>query len=214
MQSFSEFFSVFLLCFAVCIDTFAAAFGFGADGVFIPLRSAFSLSFFSALTLCLSMGFSGLLSPFLPDGAARWISFFVLCGLGFLKLFESAVKKAFSRAMQAGKPLRFSFLQFRLLLQIYIDPAKADADASHSLSGTEAAALAVALSSDGIAAGLGSGLQVFSPLLVFLFGFLFQFCGILLGFWAGKKTSRLLGRDFSFLGGAVLIVMGFLSLRQ
>ena len=44
-----SFLHIFFLCAAVCIDTFAAAFGFGIDQIRIPALSALVLSLVSSV---------------------------------------------------------------------------------------------------------------------------------------------------------------------
>lgn len=88
-----SFLHIFFLCAAVCIDTFAAAFGFGIDQIRIPALSALVLSLVSSAALSLSMLAAGWLTPYLPAGLTGWLSCALLCGLGLLKLFDSAIKQ-------------------------------------------------------------------------------------------------------------------------
>lgn len=203
---------VFLLCFAVCIDTFAAAFGFGAAATVIPPASAVILSCVSAATLTGSVVLSSFLAPFIPDSATRFVSFFILFSLGLYKAFESGVKKAVRKLNPGGKRLQFSFMRLRFLLHIYADPAAADADESHHLSFAEAAALGLALSSDGIAAGLGTGFMGFSPLWVFGFSLALNVLCILAGCAAGQKAAKFFSFDLSLLGAFLLIFMSIFTL--
>ena len=91
-----SFLHIFFLCAAVCIDTFAAAFGFGIDQIRIPALSALVLSLVSSAALSLSMLAAGWLTPYLPAGLTGWLSCALLCGLGLLKLFDSAIKRLVS----------------------------------------------------------------------------------------------------------------------
>ena len=69
-----SFLHIFFLCAAVCIDTFAAAFGFGIDQIRIPALSALVLSLVSSAALSLSMLAAGWLTPYLPAGLTGWLS--------------------------------------------------------------------------------------------------------------------------------------------
>ena len=104
-----SFLHIFFLCAAVCIDTFAAAFGFGIDQIRIPALSALVLSLVSSAALSLSMLAAGWLTPYLPAGLTGWLSCALLCGLGLLKLFDSAIKRLVRRLPQPGRELSFSF---------------------------------------------------------------------------------------------------------
>lgn len=102
-----------------------------------------------------------MLTPYLPAGLTGWLSCALLCGLGLLKLFDSAIKRLVRRLPQPGRELSFSFLRMRFLLRVWADPATADTDCSSVLSAAESVALALALSSDGLAARAGR--RIFRP---------------------------------------------------
>lgn len=104
-----SFLHIFFLCAAVCIDTFAAAFGFGIDQIRIPALSALVLSLVSSAALSLSMLAAGWLTPYLPAGLTGWLSCALLCGLGLLKLFDSAIKRLVRRLPQPGRELSSLF---------------------------------------------------------------------------------------------------------
>ena len=132
-----SFFHIFFLCAAVCVDTFAAAFGFGIDQIRIPAPSALVLSLVCSSALALSILAAGWLAPYLPDHLTSCLSCALLCGLGLFKLFDSVVKRLVCRLPQPGKELSFSFLRMRFLLRVWADPAEADTDRSSVLSAAE-----------------------------------------------------------------------------
>lgn len=207
-----SFLHIFFLCAAVCIDTFAAAFGFGIDQIRIPALSALVLSLVSSAALSLSMLAAGWLTPYLPAGLTGWLSCALLCGLGLLKLFDSAIKRLVRRLPQPGRELSFSFLRMRFLLRVWADPATADTNCSSVLSAAESVALALALSSDGLAAGLGGGFSGLSPWAVFFCSAGMNLICILTGSLAGRKAAGRACFDLSWLGGVILFGMGLLAL--
>ncbi len=214
MQQFwLSFLHIFLLCAAVCIDTFAAAFGFGAQKIRIPPFSALVLSAVSSAALSLAIFAGGRLSPFLPAGTAKWLSCLLLGGMGLFKLSDSAVKGLVRRLPLPGRELSFRLFCMRFLLRIWADPAAADADCSNVLSAAESVTLALALSSDGIAAGLGGGFSGMTPWAVFFLCVLINWFCIVTGSLAGQKAARRVSFDLSWLGGGILLVMGILALR-
>ena len=119
-----SFFHIFFLCAAVCVDTFAAAFGFGIDQIRIPAPSALVLSLVCSSALALSILAAGWLAPYLPDHLTSCLSCALLCGLGLFKLFDSVVKRLVRRLPQPGKELSFSFLRMRFLLRVWADPPR------------------------------------------------------------------------------------------
>ena len=207
-----SFFHIFFLCAAVCVDTFAAAFGFGIDQIRIPAPSALVLSLVCSSALALSILAAGWLAPYLPDHLTSCLSCALLCGLGLFKLFDSVVKRLVRRLPQPGKELSFSFLRMRFLLRVWADPAEADTDRSRVLSAAESIALALALSSDGLAAGLGGGFSGLSPWSVFFCSAGMNLICILAGCFAGRKAAKRANFDLSWLGGGILLGMGLLAL--
>ena len=213
MQScWLSFLHIVLLCAAVCIDTFAAAFGFGAEKIRIPTLSALVLSAVSAAALALAILAGGWLTPFLPAGLTRWLSCLLLSGMGLVKLFDSALKRLVRRLPQPGRKLSFRLFRMRFLLHIWADPAAADADCSSVLSAAESVTLALALSSDGLAAGLGGGFSGLSPWAVFFCGVFTNWFCIAAGSLAGQKAAVRTSSDLSWLGGGILLIMGLLAL--
>lgn len=210
-QVWLSFLHIFLLCAAVCIDTFAAAFGFGAERIRIPAFSALVLSVISSAALAAAIFAGGWLAPFLPAQSAKWLSCLLLGGMGLFKLFDSAVKGLVRRLPQPGRELSFQLFRMRILLRIWADPAAADADCSHVLSAAESVTLALALSSDGIAAGFGGGFSGLSPWAVFFCCVFINWFCIAAGGLAGQKAAGRTSSDLSWLGGGILLVMGFLA---
>ena len=202
----------FLLCVAVCIDTFVTCFGFGIDRIRIPMGSALVLSIVSAGTLALTIFAAGWMSPYLPASLVRWLSCLLLCGLGFFQLFGSAFKKWIRRLTKPGKELSFSFLQMRFLLRVWADPATADTDHSRVLSASESIALGLALSSARMAAGFGGGFSGLNALGVFLCCSVMNLLCILAGGLAGQKTANRIRFDLSWLSGGILLLMGLAAL--
>ena len=204
---------IFLLCAAVCVDTFAAAFGFGAQKIRIPAPSALVLSVVSSAALSFAIFAGGRLAPFLPAGTANWLSCLLLGGMGLIQLFDSALKGLVRRLPLPGRELSFRLFRMRFLLRIWADPAAADADCSNVLSAAESVTLALALSSDGIAAGFGGGFSGLSAWAVFFCCVFINWFCIAAGSLAGQKAARRASSDLSWLGGGILLVMGLLALR-
>ena len=207
-----SFFRIFFLCAAVCADTFAAALGFGAGQIRIPTGSALVLSAVSAAALAFSILAAGWFAPFLPKALVSCLPCLILCGSGLFKLFDSALKRLIRRLPQPGREISFSFLQMRFLLRVWADPAAADTDRSLILSTGESVALALALSADGVAVGLGGGFSGLSPWAVFFCCTALNLFCILAGGAAGRKAAGRACFDLSWLSGITLLIMGLLTL--
>ena len=81
--------------------------------------------------------------------------------------------------------LEYSGISF-VVLDIYLDETKADADNSKLLSLKEALYLAVALSIDSLASGFALGISVCSLLPVLVI----SFCVGILAFWGGILSGQ------------------------
>ncbi len=143
---------------------------------------------------------------------ATWLCVILLGALGLLKLFDSALKSLIRRRGDFEKQIRFSFSELRFILRIYADPAEADRDHSRSLSPGEAVFLAIALSFDSLAVGLGAGLTHPNPLLVVLLSFLVGCLAIGGGCYLGKKISQGHMIDLGWLSGLLLLSLALFKL--
>jgi len=199
-----------LLVFALSLDAFAAAFGYGVHGIRIPFVSAQVINLICTGFLGAALGLGSLLAGVLPPAAAAWICFAFLFVLGALKICDSLIRRAIRR-QKAERDIHFKFLSLRFILHVYAEPEKADLDGSHVLSAGEAACLAIALSLDGIGAGLGVGLALAHPLPAILFSLLFGYAAITLGCLLGKKAAEKLKWDVSWLGGIILLALALIK---
>ena len=193
-----------LLVTALSLDALVAAFALGAQAVGIPWRSCWVVAGISTGILGLSLGAGALIRPWLPHALSRSLSFAVLLCLGITRLLDGLVKDLLRRQGGPSADIRFRFLSFRFLLRVYADGAEADLDRSKALGTGEAAALALALSADGLAAGFGAATGGIAATLAFSF-----LCNL-----AALKGGSLLGRraaggrlNLSWLAGTVLLAL-------
>ncbi len=196
-----------LLALASSVDAFAASFSYGTARIEIPRTSLLAVSAICALTLALSHLLGGLLAPFLPQELTRSLGVLILAILGLCKLFDSSLKRWIRKRCGRSREFRFSALRLHFILQIYADPEEADADDSRILSPKEAAALAAALSLDGLAAGFGSGLAGGGAALILVFAFAATAAAVSLGCRLGRRVACRTEHDLSWVGGALLLVL-------
>lgn len=194
-----------ILAAASSVDAFTAGFSCGVGKVRIPLCPLWIISGICSLTLGISLWLGNLLAPVIPEGLAQGIGGGLLMLIGVYKLFDSLVKRWIRRR---EREFHFQLFHVRCILKIYADPAEADWDASSRLSAGEAAALAAALSVDGLAAGFGAGLSMGSPLLTGVFSLLLSAGALLLGCRMGGVFSSRIRTDGAWLSGIVLILLG------
>lgn len=145
--------------------------------------------------------------PLLPQGLAEGLGFAILLLLGVTKLFDSSIKAYIRRHKAMKRDIRFSLSSLRFILTVYADPQEADRDASQSLSAGEAASLAVALSLDSLAAGIGAGVSRVGPLEAAAVAFFLGILAVLAGHAAGKRLAERCPSDLSWIGGLLLILL-------
>jgi putative sporulation protein YtaF len=203
---------VVLLVIAVSVDAFVASFAYGTNQIRIPFLSALLVSFICSAFLAVSMLVGDWIGTMIPQEVVYWISFFLLFLIGLVKLFDSMIKRWIAKHQNTKRQISFHVSNLRMILQIYADVTEADQDASRVLSFSEAAGLAVALSFDSIAAGVGAGLTMGEFGWTLLISFLIGIAAILLGEWFGRKIRQTIHKDFSFIGGILLILLAFCKL--
>lgn len=200
-----------LLVLAVCIDSFAAAFGFGIGRIKIPLLSAAVVSLVGGGILALSLFFGEFIGSFLSPALCKGISAALLLVLGGIVLSESLIKHLLRKA--AGKKtFLFKVAGINLAVRLCLDETTADLDNSKILTVGEAFFLSAALSLDSLAVGFGMGLGISRPwsavALTLIFGFIAVVSGCALGRSLSAHRKKL---NLSWLNGAVLVVLAILQ---
>lgn len=197
---------------ALCIDAFAASFAYGAQNTKIPPLSALIISLICTGVLAFTAGIGSALRYFIPTSLCGAISFTILFILGLLKCFDFILKNYILKNSEGTGQLRMKISDINFVLTVYADSLKADSDFSKLLSPKEAVFLALALSFDSLAAGLGIGVTEISLANLALFSFVSNIIAILFGCILGKFVSGLSDIDFSWLGGLLLIALAIIKL--
>ncbi|MDO5560670.1 MAG: manganese efflux pump [Oscillospiraceae bacterium] len=195
-----------MLVFAVCIDAFFAAFSYGSSKVKINFVPAVIISTIGTAALTVSLLFSNIISSYISQKTSCILGFLILFILGLISVLKEYLKKLLSRSNNRRK-VSFCRGGMGFVIEIYMEPAKADKDCSKCISCSESAVLGIALSLDSVAAGIGIGLLGTNIAMVSIMSFLFCMAAIGLGYITGKSVSRSLKHDFSWLSGLILIVI-------
>lgn len=198
-----------ILASTLSLDAFIASFAYGSNQIKIPLPSIVVINLVCSGILGASLILGSILRPYLPPHISSLICFLILFFIGLVKLLDNITKSIIRKYGDISKNIRFSLLNFKLVLNVYANPEKADLDHSKSISSAEAFSLAVALSLDGMAVGFGAALGAVNGLALFLSSFLTDTAAILLGVYIGNKIASNLRFNISWLSGAILIVMAF-----
>ena len=197
---------------ALVIDAFIACFAYGTKGIQIPWPSALLIGGVGTGILILSMTISTQFQRFLPPNLCSALSFAIIFGLGFLSVFQNAVKSALAKRTDTAKNLNFRWAGISFAVTVYLDETQADADHSKVLSLREALLLGTVLSLDSFGIGFGSGFSSHHLLFLYVLSLFLHPAAVMLGRLLGEKTAGKLPDGFSSLGGVLLIILAFIRL--
>ena len=200
------------IAISISIDAFVASFAYGCKKINIPILSALIINLICAAAIGLSFLFGTILAQHISEGFAAGLAFLILFTLGFVKLFDSITKSIIRKYTQFNKEINLSIFNFKLVMRIYADPEIADVDVSKSISSREAVVLAVSLSLDGLAVGLGAAMIGVNVWILIAFTLIAGFAALLLGGWLGNKAANKLRFSISWLAGIILIGLAFMQL--
>lgn len=215
--------TLFLLAFAVSLDSLGVGVAYGMKNIRIPFKSIFVIALCSGTVMFIAMNVGAGLKALLPVNAANALGAVILIGIGIWALFsgEHSLQEESAPPSKASSadPLwdetalkqvwSVEIKKLGLVIRILRKPSMADMDRSGTISAGEAVLLGCALSLDAFAAGLGVamvGLSLWTaPLLVALMGVAFLLTGLHLGL--RFQTKHFL-KKLQFLPGGILILMG------
>lgn len=212
MQIFLLISEALYLSFILSLDAFIAAFSYGADNIKIPPLSVMTISGICSLFVAVSVTAGTLLKGFLPTRGTGIICFLLLFFLGLCKLLDGIVKSMLKKHGAFNGNLHFSFCSLRFVLSLYANPESADIDHSKIISPTEALSLSIALSLDGVTAGLGAAFGNVNGITLVLSSLLLETLAVLLGTFLGNRAAKHFSLSISWLGGLLLLLMAFCKL--
>lgn len=198
-----------VLVVSLSTDAFAASIAYGAGKIRVPAGSVAVISGVCSAMLGAALLAGTFAAQFLPAGLTRWLCFGLLFTIGLLRLCDNFLKNLIRRRHQVS--LHFSASQLHFVLSIYADAQAADQDGSQHLSAKEAAALAVALSLDGLTVGFGAAMNGTGVLIPIAVSLVLTALAVQGGCALGARLSRL-PFDLSYLSGLLLIGLAFLRL--
>lgn len=206
------FWEAFFFALALSADAFFAGLSYGGSGIRIPAVSTWILSGAGGIILGVFLAFGSILRPFFPARIAAWVCFLVLFALGMSKILDGAAKSLIRKHRKLCSCWNFSIFHLRFVLTLYADPERADLDCSKSLSPKEAAALALSLSLDSVAAGLGAAIGNIRISAAIILSVILNAAAILAGQRMGERLFSRLPDWFSGISGMILIILAILRI--
>ncbi len=203
---FAKLVEALLLVSALSLDVFLVSMVYETNQIKIPTASNLVINSICTLVLAFSMMIGKLAGMFIAPGMARGLSVVLLALIGVAKCCDGLFKN-YIRSHAGQSPIHFTLYDFHFILQVYADGVKADVDNSKVLSCQEAAMLALAVSVDGLGAGLGNGMAGASLAPTLLLCFVLGCGAVLLGSRAGGWLAPRIRGDISWLAGAMLLAL-------
>jgi len=208
----SNIIEALILASALSIDAFVVSFAYGSNRIKIPFLQINIINILGSSVLALSLLAGIIIKGLIPAWLTIVISFTILFSLGIIKLLDSITKSVIKRNINVTKQVRFSFLNFKFIINLYANPEAADQNSDRIISPVEAIALALALSLDGLAIGFGAALGNTSILTVLIASLITDLALIILGLYLGHKLAKKTGLNLSWLSGVILIIIAFMNL--
>lgn len=198
-----------MIASALSIDSFTAGLAYGSNKIKLPFRSVMIINVVCSSILGIALFAGAFISSYLPHWLTVTVSFTILVIIGIIKLLDSITKSIIRKHSNISKKFTLSILNFNFILNLYANPEKADLDQSNSLSPYEAVLLAISLSFDGIAIGLGAGIIQVNVLAVILWSLITDALFLMCGHVVGTKIAQKLPFNISWISGIVLIGLAF-----
>lgn len=203
----NAFWIAFFFALALSADAFFAGLSYGSSNIRIPAVSVWIISGVGGVILGIFLGLGSVLKPFFSARLSSVVSFLILFLLGVSRLLDGAAKSLIRKHQKLCSHWNFSFFHLRFVLTLYADPEEADVDQSKSLSPKEALALAVSLSLDSVAAGIGAAIGNIEIPAVIFWSVVFNAAAVLSGCSLGARLSSRFPDWFSGISGIILILL-------
>lgn len=199
--------SSIILAFSASIDSLIIGLAYGIKKIKIGFISNIVIAIVITLGTFLSMYIGLILSKFIPKEFCSLIGSFLLIGMGFWMLYDE-YKKKISENNISGELM--DSLNYD---EILINDKTADIDHSGNIDIKEAITLALALSINNLALGIGGSIAGLSIALTTIFTFIFSILTLLLGLKIGNSyLSKFFGKYSSYISAFIIIAMGLVEL--
>lgn len=179
---------------------FVAGFAYGTKQIRLSRHVALVINLICSAIVGLSLGLGSLAAIFIPAGVQRVLCFGLLFILGLIKLLDGITRAAIRKYGSLDGRLNFSLFSLRFVLHVYADPTVVDLDHSKTISVTEAASLALALSLDGAAVGFGAAMGQTSIPAVVIASLAANQIMLTSGSWLGERLSKRFDMSLGWLG--------------
>ncbi|PYZ93726.1 sporulation membrane protein YtaF [Salipaludibacillus keqinensis] len=211
----TDYLPLFVLAFAVSLDSFGVGVTYGLRKMRLPLLSVLFIMGCSAFAVLLAMWLGGGISEYMSPARAEQLGGAILITIGLYAFYQVLRKPKSARKIriQESTLLNVELKRLGIVVNVLRKPMEADLDDSGSITGREAFLLGTALSLDAFGAGMGAALFGGSPWV--LAGSVALMCGLflVLGKFTGERlftTEKM--KHVAYAPGILLIMIGIFKL--
>lgn len=209
---------VLVFAIAISLDGLGAGLAYGLKSIRIPFISLLVVGLVTVAAMGLSIGTAKGLMMFISPRFAMTMGALLLIGLGIWSILQEWLKQYLPDNDETGvarqtMQIKLDIGIFRLALEVFKRPTKADMDRSGELSVGEAVILGMALAFDALVAGFGAALIGGITIAMVLTVGVVQMALIAFGAKiATEVCSQAVQKRISYLPGSILILIGLLRI--
>jgi putative sporulation protein YtaF len=191
-------FSTIILAIFNNIDNLAVGIAYGVKKIKIGIFSNLIIAVVSGVGTYFSMSLGGIISQLLPANLANLIGSLALIFIGVWGIWD-----VWNTEIKPRKKLHKNELDYTLFIA---QPERADWDKSNSIDVKESVGLALALTINNLAGGIGAGISGVNIIYTTLLTVILSLAAIALGQLLGRKLTKNLSSKWSGIISAFLII--------
>lgn len=191
-------FSTIILAIFNNIDNLAVGIAYGVKKIKISIFSNLIIAVVSGVGTYFSMSLGGIISQLLPANLANLIGSLALIFIGVWGIWD-----VWNTEIKPRKKLHKNELDYTLFIA---QPERADWDKSNSIDVKESVGLALALTINNLAGGIGAGISGLNIIYTTLLTVILSLAAIALGQLLGRKLTKNLSSKWSRIISAFLII--------
>lgn len=196
-----------LLAFSASLDSLIIGIAYGIKNIKIKLGINIIIALIVTLGTFLSMVLGAILSNFIPIYICNYIGAILLILVGLWMTFD------YFKEQRNLNPKNNDLIESLHYDEILTNNKTADIDGSGNIELKEAISLALALSINNFALGLGASMSGISIPLTTIFTFIFSIIILIVGLKIGNSfLSKIFGKYSGLLSAIIIIVMGVCQL--
>lgn len=188
--------SAFIFAFIGDIDTLVIGLSYGIKKIKLTSFSILIISILPTIGTFISMKLGKSIIKFIPESLTNFIGSVILILIGLYPLLEPYIIKLKNKYYK-NKNEYVSVLK---------NPEKFDEDDSGCIDMKETIPLAIALTINNLAIGVGAGIANISVLLTTLFTFILNIVNLILGYVLGDKCLSILFGNFAKIFSCLIII--------